>query len=425
MKQFFVRQLEQALRWIAQAIIRKYRPSVIAVTGSVGKTATKLAIVAALQDARSVRASPGNFNNELGVPLTIIGDWKEISGYFFWIKVIAVGLWSIATRVQYPEVLILEYGIQKPGDMDYLLSIAKPSIAVMTAIGGAPVHMEFFDNAEALAREKEKLLRAVGPMGFVVLNADDDVVWKMREGLHARCITFGCAKRAEIRVVSFDYLETEVKPVGISWKLEYAGSLVPLRFVGILGKPHAYATAAGACVGLIFGLNLVRIAESIQKKYDGPKHRMRIVEGVGETVLIDDSYNASPIAMEAAIEVIEKLHAKRKVGILGDMRELGEQSIELHRAIGRRAGKVFNVLIAVGSERGNIAEGAQSERQQGKIIIEFSSVADAIREVPSLLKPGDLVLIKGSRAIELDRLVDVMCSHGDSNPSFSRERAAS
>ncbi len=406
MKQFFLRQLKYVLKVLARAIINKYRPSIIAVTGSVGKTGTKQAIYAALNGSRSVRSSRGNFNNELGVPLTIIGSWDKIEGYFFWLRVIAGGVRTIVFGGAYPEVLILEYGIQKPGDMEYLLEIATPSIAVMTAIGATPVHAEFFPDAAAVAAEKAKLAAAVSGGGFVVLDADDGVVARMRASIHGRVITFGFNKGADLRITNFDYLETEVKPVGIAWKLQYAGSLVPFRFTGILGKPHAAAAAAGTAVGLAFGLNLVRIAEDIQKQYVPAKHRMQIVEGKNGVTIIDDSYNASPIAMEEAIGALEALNAKRKIAVLGDMLELGSYSEAAHRTIGKRVAKIVDVLVTVGFASRHIAEEANNEKRKKISVTGVPSVIEAIELVPGLLKPGDLVLIKGSRGVALDCLVE-------------------
>ncbi len=426
MKQFLLRQLQYVLKIIARAIIKKYRPSVIAVTGSVGKTGTKQAIYAALQNARHVRVAKGSFNTEIGTPITIIGDWSDdelrlVSKYqpagtayikklLLWIKILAHGVRQIILRVPYPEVLILEYGVQKPGDMDELVAIASPSIAVMTAIGKTPVHVEFFKDAEAVAVEKGKLARAVPPMGFVVLDADDERVMAMRETVVGRVITFGCHRGAEIRITNFNYLETEVKPVGIAWKLEYAGSTVPFRFTGILGKPHAYAASAATAVGLAFGLNLVRIAEDIQKDYVPAKHRMHIVECANGSTIIDDSYNASPIAMEEAIGTFEALNARRKVAVLGDMLELGNYSEAAHRTVGKRIAKIADVLVAVGPAARYLAEEANNEKRKKISVTPVPSVAEAIELVPGLLKPGDLVLIKGSRGVALDRLVEKLAT---------------
>lgn len=408
MRAFFVRQLQYILKIVARAIIKKYRPSVIAITGSVGKTEAKEAINAALKGSRSVRASCGNFNNELGVPLTIIGSQEKIEGYFFWLRVLARGLRAVVASVDYPEILILEYGIQKPGDMDYLLEIATPDIAVVTAIGETPVHVEFFPDAQAVASEKAKLAHAVPHGGFAVLNADDHIVRSMRGSVRARVTTFGVAPNADVRIMNFDFLETEVKPIGMTWKLQYAGSMVPFRFTGILGKPHAYAVAAGTAAGLLFGINLVRVAEDIQKYYAPPKHRMQIVESKEGVTLIDDSYNASPIAMESAIGVLESLNAKRKVAVLGDMKELGSYSEAAHRAVGKRIAKVVDVLVAVGPQARFIAEEANKEKQKKISVTHVPSAREALELVPSLLKPGDLVLIKASRSIGLDKLVAIL-----------------
>src|SRR3989344_8163188 len=162
--------LQLILRQLAIRTIRKYQPGVIAVTGSVGKTSAKEAIYAVLKKYRSVRKNSGNFNNEIGVPLTILGDWEEISGKYFWVKVIAVSLLRLVFRLKYPELLILEYAADKPGDIKYLLDIAKPQIGIITTIGDIPVHVEFYSGPEAVAREKAKIIESLSATGFAILN---------------------------------------------------------------------------------------------------------------------------------------------------------------------------------------------------------------------------------------------------------------
>src|SRR3989344_5729539 len=183
------------LKWILRTLaiwtVKKYQPGVIGITGSVGKTSTKEAIHTVLRSIRRVRASSGNFNNEIGLPLTVLGDWDKINGELFWLKVIFVAILKLIFPVKYPEILILEYAADRPGDIRSLLEIAKPQIAAVTAVGDIPVHVEFYSGPDAVAREKAKLVEALSSTGMAILNFDDEAVLDMQERTRAHVMTFG------------------------------------------------------------------------------------------------------------------------------------------------------------------------------------------------------------------------------------------
>ncbi|MEK7195258.1 MAG: Mur ligase family protein, partial [Patescibacteria group bacterium] len=214
--------MKNILRWVlkqlAQLIVWRYRPGIIGITGSVGKTSTKLAIMTVLRRDRRVRASADNLNNDLGLPLTVLGDWSEAElklvsrsqpphtararKLFFWIKVLAVSVWRIifVSRETYPEILILEYGADRPGDLRYLTSIARPNIGVITAVGDVPVHVEFFSGPEGVAREKARIIEYLPSAGFAILNKDDDSVMNLADRTRAHVMTFGFDKGAEVKI---------------------------------------------------------------------------------------------------------------------------------------------------------------------------------------------------------------------------------
>ncbi len=407
MKQHIIKHLQYILGYLARAIIKKYGPSIVAVTGSVGKTSTKEAIYCALKNFRNVRRSSGSFNNELGVPLTIIGNWEKIEGVLFWPKVICRALWQLVVRVDYPEILVIEYGIQKPGDMDALLRIAKPSVAVLTALGEVPAHLEFFSDADAVAIEKGKLLRAVPAKGFVVGNNDDASVMRIVKNIHAHVATFGFNKRAGIVLSKFTYINKDHHPEGISLKLVYGRQSVVLHIEQLLGKSNAYAIGAAVAVGLVFGGTLERIAQSLEKDYRGIKHRMNLINIKSGVYVVDDTYNASPLSMENAFEAIGALEAKRKIGVLGEMRELGGASKKAHNDIGRAVAKLFDVLLLVGDGGQMIGDGISLAKKKKKLqVINVECADKAAETLKPLLKHGDLVLIKASRAVGLDSVVD-------------------
>lgn len=405
MKKIAKEQLKNFLRLLARWTLRKYQPGIVGITGSVGKTSTKEAILAVLRSIRRVRASTGNFNNEFGLPLTILGEWKDTKGKLFWLKVICVSILKLIFRSSYPEILILEYGADRPGDLKYLLEIARPQIGVVTAIGDIPVHVEFYSGPDAVAREKARLVEALPAIGFAILNYDDEAVYEMRDKTRAHVMTYGFGDRADIQVTNFENRSEGSRPVGISFKLEYGGSFVPVRLDGAFGKVQAYAAAAAAAVGFAFGMNLVRIAEALNY-YQVPARRGKLVLGVKNTYIMDDSYNASPLSVRAAIETARSFKAKRRIAVLGDMLEIGKYAIEAHENIGRLVDKVFDILVTVGPRAKFIADSANKSGMAKKNIYVFDTATEARQSVQDILKKGDLVLVKGSRAIGLDKIVE-------------------
>lgn len=404
-KEKLLRYLRDFIRQLAIWTLKKYEPGIIAVTGSVGKTSAKEAILSVLSRYRHARANNKNFNNEIGVPLTILGDYKEISGKWFWPKVIFMALLRLVIRLKYPEILILEYAVDKPGNMKYLLDIAKPQIGVVTAIGEIPVHVEFFSGPEALAREKSKLVEGLPVTGFAVLNYDDEVVLEMKDRTRAHIMTYGFGEGATVRISNFEIRMDGEKPSGIIFKLEYGGSYVPVRLDNCFGKAQAYAAAASACLGIIFGVNLIKIAEAL-RDYESPEHRGKLISGVKNTYIIDDSYNASPLSMRAAMETAAGIKAKRKMAVFGDMLEIGKYTAEAHEAIGRLVPETFDILVTVGSRAKFIAEAAEKAGMLKKNIYTFDTADEAKIEVQKLMRQGDLVLVKASHSIRLDEVVE-------------------
>ena len=402
-------KLKQILKWKLRFLVRwainKHQPGVVGITGTVGKTSTKEAILTVLRQIRKVRASSGNFNNEFGLPLNVLGTWDKTGGIFFWIKVLFVSFFGLLFSRRYPELLILEYGADRPGDLKYLLDMVRPQIGVVTAIGDIPVHVEFYSGPDAVAREKSRLVEALPAVGFAILNYDDEAVYEMKDRTRAHVITYGFTEGAEVRITNFENRSENGHPVGISFKLEYGGNFVPVRLDGAFGRVQAYAAAAAAAAGLAFGMNLVRISEALNY-YQVPPCRGRLVAGVKETYIIDDTYNASPLSMHAALDTIKELKPKRAIGVLGDMLEIGKYAIEAHEDIGRLAVKALDILVTVGPRAKFIADAANKAGMARKNIYSFDVVDDVKTTVQDLLKKGDLVLVKGSRAMELEKVVE-------------------
>jgi UDP-N-acetylmuramoyl-tripeptide--D-alanyl-D-alanine ligase len=358
--------------------VKKYKPGIIGITGNVGKTSTKEMIFSVLKSERRVRCPSKSFNNEIGLPLAILGEWENTGRFFFWLSVLWRSIYQLLIKNKsYPDLLVLEYGIDKPGDMSYLLEIAKPSVGVFTAMSDIPVHVEFFSGPEAVFREKSKLITHLPATGFAVLNADNDLILSLCSQMRAHTVTFGFSEKADVRITNFEN-KLDIKTGGISFKLNYGGSLVPVRLEGVFGKGMAYSAAASAAVGLIFGINLIKIAESLAN-YQPPSGRMRFIKGIRESIIIDDTYNASPLAMKEALDVLSNLKAKRKIAVLGDMLELGKYTFEGHEMIGRLAAKIVDVLFTIGIRGKLIAESARRAGLRTDQIFHFESINELSR----------------------------------------------
>jgi UDP-N-acetylmuramoyl-tripeptide--D-alanyl-D-alanine ligase len=422
MRDFALRALKYTLKRLAQLTIWRYRPGIIGVTGNVGKTSAKIAIAAVLGHERKVRWSHGNLNNELGLPLTILGNWgpdelflisranpagtQKFAKAMFWLRVIvkAVKRLIVYDKAGYPEILVLEYGADRPGDLKYLLSFARPNVSIITAVGDIPVHVEYFGGPQELAREKARLIECLPSAGFAVLNYDDPTVMNLKDRTRATVMTYGFSKGADIQIVNFEHrLDGEI-PVGISFKLQYGGHSVPVRIERAFGRTQAYAAAAAASVGIVFGLNLIKISEAL-KSYIPADSRMQLLPGIKDTLIVNDAYNASPMSMQAALESLKILPGKRKVAILGDMLELGKFAMEAHERIGRLAGGLADVIVTVGPRAKFIADEARKVSRK-RNITSYDDAESAKEDVKNLLRKGDLVIVKGSRAMHLERIIE-------------------
>ncbi len=402
--------MENLLKFLAKLTLKKYRPGIIGITGNVGKTSTKEAIRVVLEHERRVRSASKNFNNELGLPLTILGDWQKTGGALFWARVVFVSLWRLAWKTKsYPELLILEYGIDHPGDMKRLLEIARPHIGVVTPIGEIPVHVEFFSGRDGLIREKTRLVKDLPATGFAVLNGDNDASRSMKGETRAHAITYGWSESADIRIRSME-TRMDASPPCITCKLEYNGSFVPVRIEGAVGRVHAYAAAAGAAVGVAFGMNLVKISENLSY-YKSAPGRLRVLEGREGSRIIDDTYNSSPLALQEAMETLKSIRARRKIAVLGDMLELGKYAVEAHEKVGEGVAGAVKILVTVGALAKFIAEAAKTAGLSEKNIVVAKTLGEAEDALKKILRAGDLVLVKGSQGVRMEKVVEGIMAH--------------
>jgi len=401
--------LEIILRFLTKRTLERYKPRVIGITGSVGKTSTKTAIYTVLDKGadKKVRVGGGNLNNELGLPLTVLGEYDASGGAMFWLGVILKATFRLLfvwSDKDYPDVLILEYGADKPGDIKKLIEIAKPDVGVITAIGRLPVHVEFYNSPEEVAKEKATLINSLGASSHAVLNIDDPSVHGMRETALTEVLTYGLDSSADVRIDSFENINKNGKPYGLRLSIGADGNRAIIIIDGVFGKSQAYAAAAATVVGLIEGLNLNKIAESLAL-YEGEKGRTRLISGIKGSFIIDDTYNASPLSGSAALEILEDLDSKRKIAVLGDMLELGKYTEEAHLDLGEHVAGVADYLVTVGARARFIAQGAKDKGMDSKMIESFDSSDDAKGRIQEIMKPGDLVLVKGSQGMRTEKIV--------------------
>lgn len=402
--------LIKCLTFFARLIIKKYKPIIIGITGSVGKTSSKEAIVTVLKDLFPVRASQGNYNNELGVPLTIIGEKTGGRSLFRWLKVFLKAIFLLIFPLRYPKVLILEMGADKPGDIDYLVKNFPPSIAVVTAVG--PTHLEFFGTIQKVALEKSKIIQVLPKDGLAILNIDDEMVKQMKEKTKARVVTLGFSEEADVQALELrEHLESKFLKNeflgGTNFKIKYQGDIVPIFLPNLLGKQAAYAALVGAAVGLNFNLNLIYISEQF-RNFEPLPGRMHLIPGIKQTIIIDDSYNSSPKAALAALEVLKNIKPEisgRCIAVLGDMLELGAYTEEGHRQVGKAAASVVDYLIGVGERAYFILDEAKKSGLSSEKTFFYHSSDEAGHFLQSLIKSGDVILIKGSRKMKMEKIV--------------------
>ena len=397
------RIIVRVLMYEAKAILKKYRPKIIIVTGSVGKTSAKDAVYTALSSSFFIRKSEKSFNSDIGVPLTVIGAPSGWMNPIQWLRNIVDGASLIFLSLPYPKYLVIEVGADRPGDITTSLSWLKPDMVVATRFPDVPVHVEFYASPEAVFKEESAPALWLPDSGTLIYNADDFRASALVP--RGKRISFGFGKDADVKATRFHTLSKNKMPAGISFDVSYKAERAHVSVSGILGKTHAYAVLAGLAAGVAEGMP-VTLAASAFLKHVPPAGRMRLIAGIKNSVLIDDSYNASPAATEEALQALTDVpRGGRRIAVLADMLELGSFSVTEHRKIGASAARSCDVLITAGVRARGIADSARENGMPEESIHECENSIGVGVYLAPIIQEGDAVLIKGSQSMRMEYAV--------------------
>lgn len=382
MKKLILKIIYRILRDSAKRVIGRNNPKIIAITGTVGKTSAKEAICATLREkyVDDVFATAGNLNTEIGVPLTVLG-YKNQPSAIAWPFVLLV-MWVRSFYIKCPKYLILELAVDRPGDMDYFGGFINPDIGVITAI--TPVHMANFKGIEELRLEKRKLFSMLKKNGTIIYNIDDKNIGSFKS---ENVCGYSVLKSVDIYATNL-----LINRNGNNYTLNLGKRAHEIKSK-LIGTQMVSSQLAGASVGWKLGIedNLIVKALKEQKPLPG---RMNLIEGKDEITIIDDTYNASPASVKAALDVLANIKSfGRRVAILGNMNELGSIEKDAHREAAKYARGKVDFAIFVGQNAKVMFE----EFNDTKPSIAFNSRIEAESALEKLLLNNDLVLIKASQ----------------------------
>ncbi len=406
------------LKKITREILAKHQPIIIGITGNVGKTTTRNALVGFLSEFTPVGSNYENYNSDLGVCLSIIGAKEPGKNPFKWLSIFWKGwLMTLNINPEFPPVWILEIGIDGVGDMDFFVQdFLEFDVIIFGFVGENPVHTENFGSRDALIYEKGKILRGLKEDGLLIINGDDPYIAHL---YHKRknVLTIGFEDTVDIQASDFyssirvedtqeqwDECYTSLIPYG-GFKIIHKGAVIPFKLDYLIGKQQVYNILPAIALGISDGINLVDIASKIHD-LKPMKGRMRFMEGIKDSLLIDDSYNAAPAAMMAALETLSKLNIPdiRRIVALGEMKELGSASVEIHKKIGKYiAEKQIDIFIGVGINMKDAVSEYRLLKPDGTSQY-FDDSFEAAEWIKNQIGSSDVLLVKGSQSSRMERV---------------------
>ena len=363
-----------ALQEIARFWRNKLDLRVVGITGSVGKSTTKELVAQALGERYRTLKNYGNLNNEIGLPLTILHLTKK------------------------HERAVLEMGFYVPGEIKFLCDIAKPQIGVITNIG--TVHAERAGSQEAIARGKAELVEALPADGAAILNYDDLWVREMAKKSNAQVFFYGLTAESDLWADHIEGLGLD----GIRFRLHYRNESIHMH-LPLIGRHSVHTALRATAVALMEGLTWQEIMDGLR----AGRAQLRLVAARSQcgALMLDDTYNASPASTLAALSLLEEMSG-RKIAVLGDMLELGQYEKQGHEMVGMRAAEIADLLVTLGERAHTIARSARQAGMNANKIVEFEDAQDVITWLSEKLTENDSLLLKGSRGLRMDRIVNAL-----------------
>jgi alanine racemase len=381
---------QTALSEWAGFVLRKYRPQVVGITGSTGKTSTREAIAAVLSKRLTVFRNPSNFNGRFGVPIALAGLEPD------------------------HQVAVLELACDSFGEIEHLAELSAPQVAVVRSISEA--HLATFDTLDAIALEKGRLVEALPAEGTAVLNYDDPRVLAMRDRTRAHVVTFGMSPDADL-VAS----DLQADGEGLRFMVHFPGALgtglpgYPVKGevrTYLVGRHHVHTLLAALAVGMIYRVPWGDMVDAFEELRPSAG-RVNPLEGVGGSVILDDTYSASPASMLAGLGALSEFPADRRVAVLGGMDQLGGRAIEAHRQIGRAAAECVDLLVTRGEHGAWIAEAALGAGLAADRVKVTYTITTAVRYLREWLGPGDVVLVKGDIGDRMEHVTQALLARPD------------
>lgn len=375
-KDILVKDTRRALKDIAMGYRSRFDIPFLAVTGSSGKTTTKDMLYFAVSESRKTLRNLGNLNSEIGLPMTVFNLDES------------------------HECAVLEMGMYVQGEIDYLAEIVKPHFAIITNVGVA--HIQSAGSRENILKAKMEIANYMTQSDVLLINGDNDMLQTVDTGaIKPSVYKYGLEEHNDIRLISYETTES-----GMKIRADILGKIIEYE-IPTLGIHNIYNSLSVMGLCSLMGLDMKKSAEGI-RKYQPSKYRMEIKSVSGKT-LIEDFYNANPDSLRASIETFRQMQGERKVAVLADMLELGAISEKEHMNAGIQASEIFDVIICIGSDAKYIGKGAiENGFDKGRVYY-FANNEEAVSEINSILRPGDAVLMKGSRGMKLEEVAESIC----------------
>lgn len=389
MKAIFRTWMLVALRWMAQQRLAKIQPKIVGVTGSSGKTTAKELMAEVLGRRLKVKKSPKNLNTEFGAIFTILDrPVPRTTGQ--WLFTLVASAISLLRKVESYDILVMEMGVDKPGDMDETLKVFRPDHMVFLNVKNEHLDDGQFPHRKAIFEEKSKACYGVNVGGWSIINMDDKFVKQLDGKLPEKALKVGCEEGVDLEAQ-----EIRTDRDGLHFNLVTDGEVYPVHLPNVLGECHVTLVLSAIAVGFLNEIPWKAIEVAL-KEFQMPPGRMNRIAGLHDSMIIDSSYNASEDTMKAGLDILSLFHG-RKIAALGSMNELGELTEAAHLRVGKYAAKHADMLVAVGKHATLLAEGVQMEGLSASMIHVFQNSMEAGEFLQGILERNDVMLVKGSQ----------------------------